>query len=108
VTFGGTGYREASRFIILPLPAGKTGWQQITSVFIAASTTTAGNFGVTLFKPLSMLFDYSPGNQFVYDGIVGSGGNLPYIAQNACLFYIVMSNATSSGSLVARHVLIEG
>lgn len=53
--FGGTGFREAGRMIILPLVAGDTGVKSVESVTVLASTTTAGNFGVTLFKPLYVI-----------------------------------------------------
>jgi hypothetical protein len=108
-TIGNTGYREASRFIVLSLPAGKTGWKQITSVALAASTTTAGNFGVTLFKPIIMLNDPTTGSQMAYDAIIGGlgmGGLVP-IPNTSALFYIVTSNAITSGIVQATHSFLE-
>ena len=108
LTFGATGFREINRFMILPMPAGKTGWQQVTNVNILATTGTAGNFGVTLFKPLAIYFDLSPGMQFIYDSIIGGGGNIPFIPNTSALFMLVISNAVTSGALTSRHVFIEG
>jgi hypothetical protein len=107
-TIGNTGFREASRFIILSLPPGKTGWKQITSVALASTTGTAGNFGVTLFKPLTMIFDYSPGVQYVYDSVIGGGANMPPIPNTSALFLLAISNTTASGVVTSRHVFIEG
>jgi hypothetical protein len=53
VVFGGTGAREAERMIILPLADGDTGVQAVASVTVAATTGTAGNFGVTVIRPLA-------------------------------------------------------
>jgi hypothetical protein len=49
---GGSGNSTAGRMIFLPLAAGDTGVRSVQSVTLAASTGTAGNFGVTLFKIL--------------------------------------------------------
>lgn len=54
-TFGGTGFREAAILIPIPLQAGDTGVQSIESVTVTATTGTAGNFGVCMFKPLAMI-----------------------------------------------------
>lgn len=54
-SIGGTGLREAQRMIPLPLQDGDTGVQAVDSVTLAASTTTAGNFGVVVARPLLVL-----------------------------------------------------
>lgn len=51
-TFGGTGFREASRILELPLATGDKGVRSVTSVTVTASTLTAGDFGVTLARPI--------------------------------------------------------
>lgn len=48
VTFGGTGRREVDRIVRLPLAAGDTGVQSVSSVTVLASTGTAGNFGLVV------------------------------------------------------------
>jgi hypothetical protein len=56
VTFGGTGYNEVGRMIMLPLQAaGDTGVQSIQSVTLAASTLTAGSFGATMAHPIAAI-----------------------------------------------------
>lgn len=96
VVFGGTGFREASRLILLPLQAGDTGVQSVQSVTVTATTGTAGNFGVTLFKPIyAMLMDQVNGVA-VIDFVTGySGGGIPEVVDGACLFAIAISTSTS-------------
>lgn len=86
-TFGGSSYREANRIIIVPLAAGDTGVLSVEGVTLAASTGTAGNFGVVLFKPLAMLplestTGVSP-NDAVSSG--GLGGAFGAFDDTACL-----------------------
>lgn len=55
IFFGGAtaNIRVAQAFMVLPLASGDRGVQSVESVSLAASTVSAaGNFGVTLFKPL--------------------------------------------------------
>ena len=48
VAFGGTGFREQTRIVLLPVASGDTGIQAIASVQVTATTSTAGNFGITI------------------------------------------------------------
>lgn len=45
----------AAAFFPLPLQEGDTGVRSVEGVTLSASTLTAGNFGVTLYKPLGIL-----------------------------------------------------
>lgn len=51
-SFGGAGFEEGQRLIMMPLAPGDTGVQSVDRVIISATTTTAGNFGVTVGRPL--------------------------------------------------------
>lgn len=101
--FGGTGYNQASRRVLLPLAAGDTGVRAVASVTLAASTLTAGAFGVTLFYPLiSIPIDYmgrpasfcvpqhehddSPFLKYTW---------LPQIQTGACLEFLAWTAGTS-------------
>jgi hypothetical protein len=105
--FGGTGFREASRLIILPLQEGDVGVTSVESVTIVVSTQTIGNFGVTLFKPLVMLPVMVQGQQFVFDPLLNLAGNLPEIAGDACLQWIFVSSTSSTGIVQASLKLSE-
>lgn len=52
VVFGGSMRREVTRAIPIPLQDGDTGVQSVQSVTVLATTGTAGDFGITLKKPL--------------------------------------------------------
>lgn len=54
--FGGSALNNAQRMINLPLQAGDTGVQSVQTVTLAASTLTAGDFGVTIVRPLLTAF----------------------------------------------------
>jgi len=104
---GATGNNEANRFILIPLAAGDTGVRSVESVTLAATTGTAGNFGVTLFMPLMLL--PLPTRQPVWlDSILGLGGNMPQIPNDACLSFIASSTfLAATGILQATLRLIE-
>jgi hypothetical protein len=71
VVFGGTANREGTRLIQLPLQAGDTGVQSVADVTVLASTTTAGNFGVTIAHPV--LWIPAP--------ILGAGGDFSCLSK---------------------------
>lgn len=64
INIGGTGFREVTRSQRIPLAAGDTGIRAIESVQLDATTGSAGNFGITIAKPLA----------FIPVGSAGSGG----------------------------------
>jgi hypothetical protein len=100
VVFGGTGFREANRFIMLPLAAGDTGVRAVASVTVAVSTGTVGNFGVVLFKPLyAAILDDRSMNQ-VGDFVTGyTGGGIPEVVDNACLSAFIMGTGGGMSTL---------
>jgi hypothetical protein len=55
IAFGGTALREPTRLFCLPLQAGDTGVQSVEDVTLAGTTGTAGDFGVTIMKPVLWL-----------------------------------------------------
>jgi hypothetical protein len=99
VEFGGTGFREANRLILLPLQAGDTGVRAVASVTVAANTGSAGNFGVVLFRPLAAIVVGDAANVQGADFMNGSLlGGFPEIVDDACLFCIMHSISTSSAA----------
>lgn len=109
VVFGGTGFREAGRCILLPLAAGDSGVRAVASVTVTASTVTAGAFGVVLFKPLyAIIVDDASAVVSAAGFVTGkTGGGIPAVVDDACLslLYIGAStNALASGALLfAEH-----
>lgn len=95
---GGANYSTVSRFIILPLQKGDTGVRAVANVDLVASTGTAGNFGVTLFKPLMFIpFPGIPNFEVPFDSMLNLGGQCPQILSGACLFWLAASNSTFGG-----------
>ena len=104
--FGATGFREANRFVILPLASGDVGVKSVESVTLAASTTTAGNFGVTLFKPLIAFTGVMTNGNIVSNGMFNHGC-VPRVYDDACLFWVFMPTTSSSGGTYGTVSLVE-
>jgi hypothetical protein len=97
-SFGGSGFREVGVLLPIPLQAGDTGIRSIESVTVTATTATAGNFGVCLFKPLAMISLESATGAMPLDS-VSTGciiGSLAEIDPNACLAISVFSAVSTS------------
>lgn len=105
VVFGGTAFREASRMIMVPLQSGDSGVRSVQSVTVLATTGTAGNFGVTLFRPLYAICVPDASGVLAAGGfITGSTcGGIAKIEDNACISVVGMAmgtNAIGSGALI--------
>jgi hypothetical protein len=103
-TFGGGFYREAGVLLPIPLQAGDTGIRSIESVTVTATTGTAGNFGVCLFKPLAMISLESATGAMPLDS-VSTGciiNSLCEIHPDACLTFSAFTvvNCSITGALI--------
>lgn len=98
IVFGGNniGTREQQRFMVLPLQEGDSAVKSVESVTIAATTGTAGNWGITLFRPLAMFGTGARGFSFLWDGMIGGCGNLPDVT-NICAFPLYFGTGASAG-----------
>lgn len=95
IVFGGTASREANRSIILPKQVNDTGVRSVESVTVLATTGTAGNFGVTLFRPLmAFVLDRVSDTFNLLDGKMSGG--LPEIVDGACLYWLLLSTSGSA------------
>jgi hypothetical protein len=107
-SFGATGFNAVSRFIILPLQQGDTGVRSVQSVVLSTSTATAGNFGVTLFKPIAVWsMQQLNGQQQLFDAIMSNGMQLEQIQNNACLHYLYVMSGISTGVYMSGLRFIE-
>lgn len=101
--FGGTGFREAPRLILIPLAAGDTGVRSVEGVTLAATTGTAGNFGVVMFKPLTVLSLENTSGAIPLDAVTGGMVSaLQPFDDDACLSLIGISPVvqTVSGAIL--------
>lgn len=105
-TFGGTNFNTSTRIIALPLQAGDTGVQAVASVTVLATTGTAGNFGVTVVKPVISCSFMA----------LGSGGEIGALAKGlppvkvdpgACLFPIFVPTAATVPELQLDLIMFE-
>jgi hypothetical protein len=102
--FGSTGFREVGRLIQIPLQAGDTGARSVEGVTLTATTGTAGNFGVCLFKPLMGLSLDSTTGTMPLDAVSTGGmiGSMAEFDDDACLTFMGFSPITQAinGSLL--------
>jgi hypothetical protein len=108
INFGGTGFREAQRILPISLASGDLGVRAVASVTLAATTGTAGNFGVTLYRPilaLSMkaLADFANSG----DPLREIGFHIPKVEDNACLFMIACSAGQASSGIFGDVCFME-
>jgi hypothetical protein len=97
VTFGGTNDRQASQVQLVPLQAGDVGVRSVESVTLAASTGTAGAFGVTLFRPLAALPWFELNDEGMpYDMVKHLGCFFEPIQSDACIVVLHCTNITST------------
>lgn len=104
VTFGGTPLNTAGILIRIPLQAGDTGIRSVESVTLAATTGTAGNFGVVLYKPIAWILANDVEGANIAD-CVSTGrvlGQFNEVEDDACLsiFAIFPSAQAVNGSII--------
>jgi hypothetical protein len=81
---GSTGFREVTRVLRLPLMSGDTGIRAVEKVSLSATTGTAGNFGITIARPIAWIPVGSAGAGGWRDYTTGLPG-IPAIDPDACL-----------------------
>jgi hypothetical protein len=107
-TFGGTGFLEAQRLIPLPLQIGDKGVTLVTSGTIAASTLTAGNWGLTLLYPLVVLPLPLLGAGRMWSGIMQAGGPLNLGATaDSCIAMMWHPSTTTAPQIFGQAFFLE-
>lgn len=106
-SFGGSsGNGGQGRLITLPLQSGDTGVQAVKDVTIAASTTTAGNFGVTIMRPLALVSTAQAGIGAFRDFTVGLPG-IPEVLTDACLALAFIPGQNTAGDYFGCASFVE-
>lgn len=107
VAIGNTNLREVGRFIILPLQAGDLGVRSVESVTLAATTGTAGDFGVTIFHPFdSMAISYA-GAGAIRNYIFQPPGPIKLPTDAALTYYWIGQAATVPDNFISWLAMIE-
>ena len=84
---GGTGFATAGFLLKIPLQAGDTGVRSVESINIVATTGTAGNIGIVLYKPLAM-FVATDAETSNFNDCISTGkmvGQFNEVLDDACL-----------------------
>jgi len=106
VNIGGTGFNTAERIQRIPLASGDKGVRAVASVQLTASTGTAGNFGITIAKPIAWLSTAAPGVLAYRDYTTGLPG-IPDIDTNACLALMYTPVSTTASEIFGCCSFVE-
>lgn len=107
VTFGSASHNQPGRFILVPLAQGSRGVKLVHEVTLSASTGIAGNFGVTLFRPLLLIPGLSDAQTVLADVVLGLAGNLAPVLPDACLWLVVAPRTITVGPWAGELRVIE-
>lgn len=109
IVFGSSGFQEANTFKMVSLAQGDLGVQAVASVTLAASTVSAaGNFGVTLMKPLALIPMQNLVDDQVWDAVLNGCANLAQVQTGACLCLAATPVSTTTyGAFLGQVLLIE-
>lgn len=102
IVVGGTGFQNARTILPFGYASGDTGITAVASVTLAATTGTAGNFGVTLFKTLGW---WPVNNSTPYQSRgtpVDLPGHVPAIPDDACLQFLHFGTGQTTTHLTAQ------
>jgi hypothetical protein len=105
-TIGGTGFRNAQSGYIIPLAAGDKGVQAVEKVKLSTTTGTAGDFGITIAKPIAYIPIGTAGVMGFRDFSTGLPG-IPKIDTDACLAFLFLSNSSTAPELTYGLSFVE-
>lgn len=106
VVIGNTGFREATRCIMLPVASGDTGIKSIANIDLLASTTTAGAIGVVLAHPLAYIGIGAAGGAGWRDFTTGMPG-IPEIMTAACLALLWVPTTVTAPEIMGGVSFVE-
>lgn len=106
VNIGATGFNSVTRAHRIPLAAGDSGIRAVASVQLSASTTTAGDFGITIAQPLAWIPVGAAGAAGWRDYTTGLPG-VPSINPDACLALLFIPTAATAPEMFGCLGFIE-
>ena len=106
INIGATGFREVTRAQRIPLAAGDSGLRGVEKISLAASTTTAGNFGIVIAQPIAWLPVGSAGTMGWRDYTTGLP-SIPTIDQNACLSLLFIPSVSTAPECFGSLAFVE-
>ena len=96
--YGGTGYRESTRILPLQLANGDYGVQAVASATLAASSGTAGNWGITVAHPIATFLLPTISNGVSRDYLSSTPGPIK-IEDDSCLCLAFLANGVNVPSM---------
>lgn len=106
VNFGGTGFNSQGRAMIIPLANGDTGVRAVEKVKLTATTGTAGNYGITIGKPIAYMSCGAPGVAGWRDFTTGLP-TVPKIDDDSCISFLWVPNGTAAPELFTTMSFVE-
>lgn len=103
VAFGGTNHNAQGRAQPFNLASGDTGVRGVTNVTVAATTGTAGDFGVTILRPLIELPILAQGG----GGLVNYIDIIPEIFPDACLAFMWVPHQVARLGILGAAGMLE-
>ncbi len=94
----------AGQMLRVPLGAGDYGVRSVQSVQLSGATSAAGNWGLTVVKPI-MDFSIGVANGAAMQDAIAAG--LPTIANDAALALLFMATSTTHGAVSGQITLID-
>lgn len=113
IPIGATPDREIGTFRNFPLAAqdsssnSSSGFKALDQITISATTGTAGDIAVVLYKPLLYIPIYGLEDPARYDALFSNGSNLPEIFDAACLMAVVIPNLAGTGVIGMTPIFVE-
>lgn len=107
IVLGGSPDRTVGLILLLPLQVGDVGVRSVESVTLAGTTGTAGNYGITLLKPLSMGLSSNLSRRQFHDNVRDLGGMFENISADACLCAALGINDVQNWVSVGAFELIK-
>lgn len=104
-SFGATNFREQTRAILLPLASGDSGIRAIASV-THATTGTAGNYGITIGRPLAYLAIGAAGAPGWRDFVTGMPG-IPNFEAGTCPALLWSPATTTAPEIFGGYSIVE-
>jgi hypothetical protein len=104
----GATIRRGNMFSLTALiPSGSQGKgiKKVNTVTLSASTTVAGNFGITATRQRSVVATNVANKGETVDW---AALGLPLISNDSCLFFITLNASTSSGTLRGAGKIVHG
>ena len=84
IVFGGATAQVVGQILPIPLADGDTGIQSVQSATVLATTGTAGNFGIVLYRPLAVMPPACANGPSGYRDLLAAGA-IDELSDDACL-----------------------